>query len=81
MVSALLRDLRDLFYLVDGSNLRPRLRPHASLGTRGPTQPTDERCGNKKCKKTRLCEGKVSPGSKHFCCESIVAADRSLVPR
>ncbi|CAK9061649.1 unnamed protein product [Durusdinium trenchii] len=33
VVSALLRDLRDLFYLVDGSNLRPRLRPHPSLGS------------------------------------------------
>lgn len=32
VVSALLRDLRDLFYLVDGSNLRPRLRPHPSMG-------------------------------------------------
>ena len=31
VVSALLGDVRDLFYLVDGSNLRPRLRPHASL--------------------------------------------------
>ena len=37
VVSSLLRDLRDLFYLVDGSNLRARLRPHPTLGP----QPTE----------------------------------------
>jgi hypothetical protein len=41
VVSALLRDLRDLFYLVDGSNLRPRLRPHPSMGAEQSTA----RCG------------------------------------
>ena len=38
VVSSLLRDLRDLFYLVDGSNLRARLRPHPTLGPPGPTE-------------------------------------------
>ncbi|CAE7215070.1 Ank2 [Symbiodinium natans] len=47
VVSALVADVRDLFYLVDGSNLRPRLRPHPALsappGPPGPPETETER--------------------------------------
>ncbi|CAJ1354878.1 unnamed protein product [Effrenium voratum] len=42
VVSALLGDVRDLFYLVDGSNLRPRLRPHASLAALPDVRPLSQ---------------------------------------
>lgn len=42
VVTALLADVRDLFYLVDGSNLRPRLRPHPALSAPAPSAPQIE---------------------------------------
>ncbi|CAE7240775.1 unnamed protein product [Symbiodinium sp. CCMP2592] len=42
VVTALLADVRDLFYLVDGSNLRPRLRPHPALSAPAPSAPEIE---------------------------------------
>eukprot|EP00439_Symbiodinium_sp_Y106_P012516 s2602_g1.t2 len=42
VVTALLADVRDLFYLVDGSNLRPRLRPHPALSAPTPSAPEIE---------------------------------------
>ncbi|CAE7578162.1 unnamed protein product [Symbiodinium sp. CCMP2456] len=42
VVTALLADVRDLFYLVDGSNLRPRLRPHPALSAPAPSVPQIE---------------------------------------
>ena len=50
VVSALLADVRDLFYLVDGSNLRPRLRPHPALSApEPPPPPPEQRPGTQEC--------------------------------
>ena len=68
VVSSLLRDLRDLFYLVDGSNLRARLRPHPTLGPPGATESMRREGGEDEKRMLQLRKYHIS--SLHVVCSS-----------